>query len=56
MENFPVGIHVIFIPATLGVGVLLGWIIRGISEGQRRTRRIDNDVRNRRHDDVGSKQ
>ena len=48
MDNFPVGIHLIFIPATLALGLLLGWIIRGLAEAQRRTRKIEDDVGTRR--------
>jgi hypothetical protein len=36
MENFPVGIHLIFIPVSIAVGFVLGWIIRGAAEGPRR--------------------
>jgi hypothetical protein len=33
MDEFPIGIHLIFIPATLALGFILGWILRGAAAG-----------------------
>ncbi len=35
MDSFSVGIHLIFIPATVAVGFVLGWIVRGAAERPR---------------------
>jgi len=30
-QGFPVGIHLIFIPLTLIIGFVLGWLVRGVA-------------------------